>query len=258
MIETLENRTLLTGVLSPAGVLTVNGLPAAANDNVLVSNATIGTASFIRVQHFNHGENQLFPASKVNLIVLNGFAGNDLLRLTPDVAKNAILNGHDGNDLLIGGKGNDRLFGGNGNDSMNGMAGNDSLDGGLGADNMFGGLGVDTATYAGRAATVIVSIDNVANDGQVGEGDNVHTDVENLIGGKGNDSLTGSATANRIFGGAGNDRITGGGGSDSLLGQDGNDILFARDGVKDFVDGGLGIDTLGSSDVGLDTIVNVP
>jgi Ca2+-binding RTX toxin-like protein len=258
MIETLENRTLLTAVLSPAGVLTVNGLPGAANDNILVSNATVGTSQFIRVQHFNHAENQLFPASKVNLIVVNGFAGNDLLRLLPDVAKNAVLNGHDGNDILIGGKGNDRLLGGNGTDNMNGMAGNDSLDGGFGADNMFGGLGVDSTTYASRSAGVIVTIDNVANDGQVGEGDNVHTDIEVLFGGRGSDSLTGSASANRIFGGAGNDRITGGGGSDSLLGQDGNDIFFARDGVKDFVDGGLGIDVLGSSDVGLDTIMNVP
>ena len=258
MIETLENRTLLTAVLSPAGVLTENGLPGAANDTILVSNAIVGTTPAIRVQHVNHGENQLFPASRVNLIVLNGFAGNDQLRLAPDVAKNAVINGHDGNDLLVGGKGHDRLFGGNGTDTMHGMNGNDLLDGGLGADNMFGGLGVDTATYATRVATVIVTIDGIANDGQVGEGDNVRLDVENLIGGRASDSLTGSAAANRIFGGLGNDRIIGGAGADSLFGQDGNDIFFARDGIKDLVDGGLGVDVLGTSDAGLDTIVNVP
>src|SRR5688572_3248282 len=197
MIETLENRTLLTTTLSDAGVLTVDGSNGAANDHIRVSNAFIAGKSLIRVEHFNQGLDLLYPAYKVDLIVVNGFAGNDLLRLFSDVAKNAVLNGGDGDDDLIAGEGDDKLLGGNGNDFLNGQHGDDLLDGGFGADDMFGGHGVDTATYASRIAGVVVTLDGVANDGQVGEGDNVRPDVENLIGGHASDSLTGSAAANR-------------------------------------------------------------
>src|SRR5829696_7011339 len=129
MIETLESRTLLTGVLSPAGVLTVNGLPGFANDNILVSNVSLLGTQLVRVQHFNHVpvESQLFPASRVRQIVINGFGGADQLRLMPNVAKPAVLNGHDGNDILVGGAAGDRLLGGNGRDLLSGAGGNDSL-----------------------------------------------------------------------------------------------------------------------------------
>ena len=36
-----------------------------------------------------------------------------------------------------------------------------------------GGDGTDAATYGGRAAPVTVTLDNQANDGEAGEGDNV-------------------------------------------------------------------------------------
>ena len=37
-------------------------------------------------------------------------------------------------------------------------------------------------TYLGRAARVTVKLDNVAGDGAFGEGDNVRTDIENIVG----------------------------------------------------------------------------
>ena len=67
----------------------------------------------------------------------------------------------------------------------------------------FGGDGIDTVTYASRSGAVTADLDNVADDGTTADAngatrDNVRSDVENLIGGSGVDSLTGSALANRI------------------------------------------------------------
>lgn len=262
-LETLESRRLMTGVLA-GGVLTVNGLPGIVNDNILVDRfvTTTGTA-FVRVQHFNHltaagaPEVQTFPAGAVASIVINGGRGADQLRIAPTLSKPGTLNGGDGNDLLFGGNGRDRVNGGAGNDQLWGMGGDDLLNGGSGADRTSGGAGADTATYAGRAAAVIVRIDGVANDGQAGEGDNVLPDVENLIGGNGNDTLVGSAANNKIAGGFGNDTIRGLGGHDKMNGEGGNDTIFAADGLADTIDGGAGFD-VAFRDAGLDVVVNVP
>ena len=57
---------------------------------------------------------------------------------------------------------------------------------------------------------------------------------ENLVGGSGNDTLTGNSRANSLTGNAGNDVLVGNSGDDTLSGGIGRDILI----------GGLGIDTL--------------
>ena len=46
--------------------------------------------------------------------------------------------------------------------------------------------------------------------------------IENVIGGSGNDTLTGDALANSFIGGAGNDLLKGGGGNDVLDGGAGS------------------------------------
>lgn len=46
---------------------------------------------------------------------------------------------------------------------------------------------------------------------------NIGTTIENLVGGRGNDSLTGNSLANSIEGGSGNDRIDGSGGIDTVV-----------------------------------------
>jgi RTX calcium-binding nonapeptide repeat (4 copies) len=95
-----------------------------------------------------------------------------------------------------------------------------------------------------RATPVIVSIGDGANDGAPGEHDDVQTDVENVTGGAGDDTLTGDAGANRIDGGGGNDVISGGPGQDTLVGGDGNDTIHARDGELDTIECGNGADTV--------------
>jgi len=152
--------------------------------------------------------------------------------------ENDVLSGLAGADTLNGGDGNDTLTGGLGADILNGDAGDDTFDeeaATSGGDTMNGGAGVDTATYAGRTLAVTVSIDGVALDGESGELDNVKADVENLIGGAGNDTLTGSASNNSLTGGAGSDTLNGGAGDDVFLEG------AAANGADTF-NGGTGID----------------
>ncbi len=54
-----------------------------------------------------------------------------------------MIEGHSGNDTLIGGAGNNIIAGGNGDDFLHGGAGDDRLDGGLGNDVLIGGAGKD-------------------------------------------------------------------------------------------------------------------
>ena len=88
-----------------------------------------------------------------------------------------------------------------------------------------------------------ISLDGVNNDGESGEGDNVTSDVEEVIGGAGNDRIIGSSAANAISSGDGDDVIIGGGGGNVIVAGDGNDVVEARDGVQDSIDCGPGSDT---------------
>jgi Ca2+-binding RTX toxin-like protein len=146
------------------------------------------------------------------------------------------------------------LIGGSGADTLTGSATANTLDGRNGADVLSGLGGIDIATYATRTSGVTVSIDGNANDGNSADGsaDNVKTDVENLVGGSGADTLTGSAS---------NNRLTGGLGADSLFGLGGNDALFANDGTADTTidcDGGTAdiahVDSHDPGTVGCETV----
>ncbi len=159
-------------------------------------------------------------------------------------AKNDVLYGNDAANTLNGGAGDDYLDAGGGDDVLHGGSGQDLLRGGYGADWIFGGSMVngccefDTASWAGRPNPVTVAIDGLKNDGETGEGDYVHYDVENLTGGNGDDHLTGSSAGNVLWGGQGNDTLDGKGGgttdgvfiADALDGGAGNDTLFGGPG----------------------------
>jgi Ca2+-binding RTX toxin-like protein len=177
---------------------------------------------------------------------LDGGPGND----TVNAVNGDLIAGGAGNDTLNGGPQHDILVGGAGNDMELGNGGDDWFweDGECnfpcapnGADQLHGGGGLDRVEYTGRAAPVTVTIDGVANDGAAGEGDNVFTDVEDLRGGHGDDTLTGSSIGNRIDGCYGSDSVNGGlgddilggdnecigiAGSDTIHGDDGDDIIY--------------------------------
>ena len=142
------------------------------------------------------------------------------------------VRGGRGDDVLLGDDGPNRLLGGRGDDVLGGLGDDDVLDGEGGDDRLSGGSGRDTATYATRTARVVVSLDDVRNDGQSGEADDVRSDVEDLVGGGAADRLVGSSARNRLEGRSGSDVLRGEGGADTLVG--GRDV--------DRGDGGPGVD----------------
>ena len=190
---------------------------------------------------------------------------------------NDTIDGADGGDAIDGEAGNDRLQGASGNDQLNGGAGddvfltnhletgNDVKNGGDGNDRIIGdrdpgsdvytgGAGVDILDFRATDAAVSVSLDGVANDGPAGQADNAGTDIENVKGGRGNDTLVGNAGRNLLEGFAGNDILRGGTpvrivtvplglvgddtldggiGSDAMAGEGGDDLLLARDAIDD-------------------------
>ena len=133
-------------------------------------------------------------------------------------------------EVLIGGSAGDVLTGGAAANRLEGRAGNDTLDGRSAADVFVGGGGVDTVTYADRSARVVADPDGQPDDGDAGDGpagtrDTIGRDVENLVGGAGNDVLYGGTGANRLDGMGGNDWLSGGFGPDVLAGGVGLDTV---------------------------------
>jgi hypothetical protein len=165
-----------------------------------------------------------------------------ILLASTAVADGLLVNGTDGDDVLTGTAAAESFYGRAGNDTLSGGGGDDEFDGGPGADSFSGNEGSDAVSYSG-AAPVTVTIDGVANDGAVGEADNVGLDIEDVFGGAGNDRLTGSPAANTLDGGNGDDRLDGGNGTDFLFGGEGDDVIFARDGEVDVIECGPGLDT---------------
>ncbi|WP_422824939.1 calcium-binding protein [Thalassococcus sp. BH17M4-6] len=146
------------------------------------------------------------------------------------------LTGSDHDDRLYGDIGANVLEGGLGNDSLYGSNGDDSLNGGYGGDLLDGGSGIDTASYAGSAAGVLVSLySGIARYGDAA-GDSL-VGIENLTGSDHDDRLYGDIGANVLEGGLGNDSLYGSNGDDSLNGGGGSDFLDGGPGSDTFVFG---------------------
>ena len=107
-------------------------------------------------------------------------------------------------------------------DTLIGDSSDNVLEGGNGADTLDGGASADTASYAASDAAITVDLSTGTNTGGHAAGDTL-TSIENLLGSRYSDVLTGDAGANRLDGGAGNDRLTGGAGADTLVGGTGLD-----------------------------------
>lgn len=143
------------------------------------------------------------------------------------------------------------------NDIILGNSADNILEGGAGNDTLDGGDGKDTASYAG--ATAAVTVDLRIQDGSAqntkGAGIDTLLNFENLLGGKGADTLIGDDNDNVLEGGAGNDTLIGNDGHDWLDGGDGNDILIGGAG-DDFMTGGAGNDRFDYDGQGVDTITD--
>ncbi len=138
-------------------------------------------------------------------------------------------------------------------DIITGDANNNRLDGRGGADVIDGGAGVDWVEY--NQAMVGIHVDlsqgKALDDGQGIElaaqtaaiEQDTLINIENVLGGYGNDLIIGNSLNNELDGGEGDDTLNGGAGNDTLIGDAGNDSLIGGTG-NDVFWGGLGADTL--------------
>jgi Ca2+-binding RTX toxin-like protein len=292
--------------LNPAtGILTATGTP---NDDRIAMSVNAGVFRVV-----DNGATRTFPAAAVKGVVARGGAGADSITLDPSVKVNATLyaNGtatrkrdfNSDGDSLTGGSGNDRLVASGDYRAENfaGGAGNDVFDltgayeawaeGGAGNDRFLnpqvetaaiGGPGTDTADFSSLTRDLVIGawedIEAAGYFGRFSGSDPFLSEIENYVGGSGNDVIIGTAGNNTLdgngghdtilggggndlvkgragndrlygqagddvlFGGTGNDLVDGGSGRDALHGEDGNDTLFSRDSVADFLSGGFGTD----------------
>lgn len=182
--------------------------------------------------HGEDGADTLLGGVAADLLV--GGAGVDELR-GGDGAD--VLRGGAGGDTLAGEGGDDLLAGGDGDDDESGGAGDDVSDQGVaedGGDDLAGGPGFDLVAYDLRSQDLTVILDGPAVSGEAGEGDAIST-IEGVLGGSGDDALTGNGSDNVLRGGPGADDLVAGGGDDQLVGGPGPDDLV----------GGAGGDTAG-------------
>ncbi len=182
--------------------------------------------------------------SSIEAIDAQGFAGVSLigssLGETLDFSGIALsgiafIDAAAGNDTVTGTAFADRFLLGSGNDVFNAGDGDDSflLKAGAGIDTVNGGTGIDTIIAAAANLSVTLAaftgIEEISAGGFAGvkivgtSGNDVMdysgvtlTGIASIQGGSGNDTITGSATADTIFGGSGRDVLTGRAGADSF------------------------------------------
>lgn len=130
------------------------------------------------------------------------------------------------NDTVYGTSGDNNLQGGAGNDLIYGRGGNDTIDGGTGTDYVY----FDDATAAITANLQTQTLGGAAAGTTI-------TGIEGVIGGSGNDTLTGfTSVASYLVGGAGNDALTGGSGNDTMDGGTGHDVIYGSLGADAITD----------------------
>ncbi len=153
---------------------------------------------------------------------VRGGSGNDDLRGN---GQSNVLRGGGGDDTLWSGPSgtcagdSDQLYGDDGNDTFEMGDASDC------ADRVSGGAGYDVVSYHDRLAGVAVRLDDAANDGASGEGDDIRGDVEELVGGTGNDVLEAGSSSLRVSGCGGDDTIRGSALDDELSGCPGDAVV---------------------------------
>jgi Ca2+-binding RTX toxin-like protein len=249
----------------------------AGNDTVLghVGNdrfvATVGDGDDRYVGGFGvdtYDLSQTSAAATVDLLAgtaSSSQTGNDILSGIENVIGSAGSNtiiGDGQDNALSGGGGNDTISGGTGADTLVGNAGDDHLMASVDnvRDVLNGAANVDTADYSAYTANLSVALNGattvvVTGSGTTAASSDTLQNIENFIGGDGNDSISGNTGVNNLQGGSGNDTLTGGNGADVLTGGAGADrfVLTAagqstavsRDVITDFTQGTDRIDLSG-------------
>lgn len=218
------------------GIIPISG----TIDSIFQTHYTIKTNEFSNVKYYGYDLN--LKVSDVLAVVATPKDLSDDARLLAKVfGGNDVLTGSDQSDVLAGFAGNDYMHGNAGDDVLYGDAGENSLFGDAGKDKLFGGNGVnyleggagkdflsgkdgtDWAVYTNAKSqsdnvTGITASLSKAHDnkGDEAAGD-TYADIENLMGSRFKDKLTGNDGRNILQGDAGADFLKGKGGGDVFV-----------------------------------------
>lgn len=202
-----------------------------------------------------YGTNHKTTGTIVGIENLIGTQHGDTL--VGDSGDNALTSGG-GDDVVNARAGDDVVRGGAGDDLLRGKEGNDTLDGGAGDDTIEGGEGIDTVSFLDVEAIEV----SLTTGNAFGEGADILSGIENVIGSDGDDVIEGNADANVLSGGNGDDTIDGAGGPDILTGGAGADMfLFGLefrfgDDETIITDFASGVDALNFSHLELDGLAD--
>ncbi len=175
ILETLENRQMLSTVTLVDGTLVVQGNPNSANQ------LDVHTASGKVWAVTNGGTSQKFVTSTVRQIRIIGGEKADDVSVDASVRIPVYVQTGNGNDTIQTGDGNDTISSGNGRDEIHSGGGADVVDSGNGDDLIESGGGDDRV------------------DGGNGS--------DTFFPGKGNDIVKAESGDDSVHGGAGHDRI---------------------------------------------------
>jgi Ca2+-binding RTX toxin-like protein len=234
-----------TDTLDFTGTSSVVAVNLGSANQAVNSNLTLNLTAAQMENVIGGGGSDTLTGNALNNVLSGGTGGNDA------------LNGMDGNDILIGGSGNDALLGGAGDDTY--VFDTDTA---LGTDIITDavGNGTDTLNFSDSSNAITVNLGTAGN--QIVNPrltlNLTAAQIENVIGGSNNDSITGNALDNILSGGSGNDALNGGNGNDALTGGSGNDSLTGGNGNDTYLfdtDSALGADALTEiSGGGMDTL----
>ena len=254
---------IVVSIRTLSGVQFYTVTAAGANDGSRIDVASGPGCGPLLPNDFPAEEGQATCLSQpVKDVAINGLGGDDRLEIEPE---------RPGFEKVLVPV---RVDGGAGSDTIGVDSNPTSVDGGAGNDQIGRRCGPGAATLRGAAGADIIS----ACDS--GTADRAGGPLKIIDGGRGNDSLNGSAGRDRISGGpgidglhgqgardhldagAGSDTVTGGKGDDTLLGRGGKDGLVDNQGANAII-GAAGDDalftlTVGSRATGSSRVVGGP
>ena len=175
--------------------------------------------------------------------LINGTDGDDVIVGSPG---DDVIRSGAGDDLVCAGDGDDIVLGSTGNDVIDGQGGADDLVGGPNTDEIYGGDGDDRI----RGTRGSDSLFGDAGDDEISGGQ----DTDLVRGGDGDDVIRGGIGADDLRGDEGDDRVAGGGANDTVRGGAGNDDIVGGHGPTDELFGGAGVDVC--TDRGSNTQLN--
>ena len=215
--------------------VSVSGLPsgtaASSGDTVTLAVSAQASVTTTQIKVTDPGGN----VKVFNGEVVLGTTGADTLTGHDSVSGGEsgidFIYGFGGNDTLTGGSGDDYLSGGDGNDSLTGGSGSDTLTGGAGNDTFDVSWGTDTITDLGTGDVLILSAINVeaiatgvtafvaTSDTNTGLLTGGRVEIQAAATGATIDVSLATATYRgfQLVGGVGNDSLTGSSNSDTFV-----------------------------------------